>query len=124
MISDIYLNSIQFLAAHPNDIKFKKLMVIKKNGSAISRNGDINLSRDYYDTELICVSNETGDYWIGNYAEGIGFFDVHFAKEDCRAATDEEVVKWIKNPELIKFWGYKIRFLSDKKGLKSYEKTD
>ena len=28
---------------------------------------------------------------------------IHFAKEDCREATDEEVNEWIKNPEMIKF---------------------
>ena len=103
MISTIYLNSIQFLARHPNDIKFHKLMFLKKNGIATSEDGNINFSRDYYDTELICVSNETDNYWIGNFAEGMCFFNIHFAKEDCREATDEEVNEWIKNPELIKF---------------------
>ena len=103
MISTIYSSSIQFLARYPSDIKFHKLMFLKKNGVAISENGKTNFSRDCYNVELICVSNETNKYWIGNFAEGIGFFNIHFAKEDCREATDEEVNKWIKDPELIKF---------------------
>lgn len=96
-----YISKPQFLAAHTDDIKFHKLMFIKKGGRAVSKAGD--LSRDYYDVELICVSNENEDSWIGNYAEGFGFFGVHFAKEDCREATEEEVDKWIRNSESIKF---------------------
>lgn len=103
MISDIYLNDIQFLASSLSDIKFHKLMFLKKNGVATSKDGSINLSRNYYDAELVCISNEADNYWIGNYAEGMGFSNIYFAKEDCREATDEEVSKWIKDPELIKF---------------------
>ena len=96
-----YVNRPQFLAASVEDIKFHKLMFIKKGGKAIVKMGDI--SRDYYDVELICVSNEDENNWIGNYAEGLGFFNVKFAKEDCREASEEEVNKWIRNPESIKF---------------------
>ena len=78
-------------------------MFIKKNGFAFLKNNDWNLSRCFYDTELICVSNETDGFWIGNYAEGLGFFNVYFAKEDCRDATDSEVAEWLKNPQLVKF---------------------
>lgn len=97
----IYLKRPQFLAGHTDDIKFHKLMFIKKGGKAVSKAGD--LSRDYYDVEFICVSNEDENNWIGNYAEGIGFFGIRFAKEDCREATEEEIDEWIKNPESIKF---------------------
>ena len=97
----IYMNRPQFLIGDARDVKFHKLMFIKKGGKAFHKTG--NLSRDYYDTELICVSNEDENNWIGNYAEGMGFFNVHFAKEDCREATDEEAGKWIENHELIKF---------------------
>ena len=100
-MGDIYLQRPQFLAAHPSDFKFHKLMFIKKGGRAVAKLGD--LSRDYYDVELICVSNENENNWIGNYAEGFGFFGVEFAKEDCREATDEEVNAWIKDPKSIKF---------------------
>lgn len=96
------INRPQFLVAHPKDVKFHKLMFIKKGGAATTKDGH-NFSRDYYDTELICVSNETDTHWVGNYAEGLGFFGILFAKEDCREATDEEVDMWIKNPEDVKF---------------------
>lgn len=79
-----FLNRPQFLAANTEDIKFHKLMFIKKGGRAVSKTGEFDLSRDYYDVELICISNENNDNWIGNYAEGFGFFNIQFAKEDCR----------------------------------------
>ena len=97
----IYINRPQFLVGDARDVKFHKLMFIKKGGKATS--GDFDLSRDYLDAELICISNEDEHNWIGNYAEGMGFFNVHFAKEDCRDATDEEVEEWMKNKESIKF---------------------
>lgn len=97
----IYLERPQFLASSTKDIKFHKLMFIKKGGKAISKAG--NLSRNCYDAELICVSNENENNWIGNYAEGFGFFGINFAKEDCREATDGEVEAWIKNHKSVKF---------------------
>lgn len=102
-MGEYYVNRPQFLAASTEDIKFHKLMFIKKGGRAVSKTGRFNLSRDYYDVELICVSDENDNNWIGNYAEGLGFFGVQFAKEDCREASEEEVNEWIKSPELIKF---------------------
>lgn len=99
----VYINRPQFLAKYPSDIKFHKLMFIKKGGRATSGSGEYDLSRDYLDAELICISNEDEHNWIGNYAEGMGFFNVHFVKEDCRDATDEEVNEWIKNQESFKF---------------------
>lgn len=102
-MGEYYVKRPQFLAATPKDIKFHKLMFIKKGGRAVSETGERDLSRDYYDAELICVSNENNDNWIGNYAEGLGFFGVQFAKEDCREATEEEVNEWIKSPESFKF---------------------
>lgn len=98
-----YTYKPQFLAATTKDIKFHKLMFIKKGGRAASKTGEFNLSRDYYDAELICVSNENDDNWIGNYAEGFGFFDIQFAKEDCREASEKEIDEWVKNPESFKF---------------------
>jgi hypothetical protein len=97
----IYEKEPIFLAKCTADIKFHKLMFIKKGGKAISKIGD--LTRNYYDTELICISNENEKNWIGNYAEGSGFFGVEFRKEDCREATADEVKQWIKNPKSIKF---------------------
>lgn len=99
----IYMNRPQFLVGDARNVKFHKLMFIKKGGRTTSKSGEFDLSRDYLDAELICVSNEDEHNWIGNYAEGFGFFDIRFAKEDCREATDEEVDEWIKNNESIKF---------------------
>lgn len=95
-------HDVQFLAKYLSDIKFNKLMFIKKGGKAYLPSGQ-DISRDYYDAELICVSNENETHWIGNYAEGLGFFNVNFLKSDCREATDDEVNEWIKNPEAVKF---------------------
>lgn len=81
---------------------FKKYMFIKKNGIAIHLLG--NVSRNVYDAELIYVYNETDDYWIGQYAEGFGLFDVKFYKKDCRLATNYEVKLCEKGlMETIKF---------------------
>lgn len=100
-MGEVYLKRPQFLAGRNDDIKFNKLMFIRKGGKAIHQLGD--LSRDYYNVELICISDEDEENWIGNYAEGYGFFNVRFAKKDCREATDEEVDMWINNPNSITF---------------------
>lgn len=78
-----------------------KDMFIRKGGKAIHQLGDI--SRNVLDAELIIVRGEDNDNWIGNYAEGFGFVDVKFAKEDCRDATKEEVEMWFKDRNSIKF---------------------
>ena len=46
----------QFLARHMEDMKFKKLMFIRKGGKAVHQLGD--LSRYSLDAELICISNQ------------------------------------------------------------------
>lgn len=76
-------------------------MFIRKNGKAIHQLGDI--SRDYYNAELIYVNSEDEDNWIGNYAEGFGFVNVKFAKKDCKEASEEEVKMWIKDRNSIVF---------------------
>lgn len=67
----------------------KKFMLLKKGGKALHLLGDI--SRDYYDAELIYVHDETDEYYIGHFAEGFGFINVKFLKTDCRDATEEEI---------------------------------
>lgn len=91
----------QFLAAHAKDIKFQKIMFIKRGGEALHNMG--NVSRYKYDVELICISNETSEYWIGNYAEGLGLFGIKFAKKDCREASVEEMKAWLNNHNSVKF---------------------
>lgn len=90
----------QFLVASTKDFKLHKLMFIKKGGKAVHKTG--NLTRNHFNEELICISNETDTDWIGNYAEGFGFFGVQFAKEDCRDATEEEVQEWISKPDELR----------------------
>lgn len=97
----IFINGPQFIAGDPKDIKFKKLMFIRKGGRAIAKLG--NISRHLYDAELICISDEDTENWIGNFAEGYGFFGVKFAKEDCREASDKEVELWFKDHTAVKF---------------------
>lgn len=84
-----------FMAANHNDYKFYKYMFIRQGGKAIHQLGD--LSRDTYNAELICVSSEDEDSWIGNYAEGFGFYGVKFSKCDCREASEEEIEAWFKD---------------------------
>ena len=78
-----------------------KYMFIRKGGKAIHKLGDI--SRDYYNAELIVVHSEDENNWIGNYVEGFGFIDVKFAKEDCKEASDEEVKMWSNDRDSIVF---------------------
>ena len=78
-----------------------KYMFLRKGGKAIHQLGDI--SRDYYNSELIVVEKEEPLNWVGHFAEGYGFIDVKFAKEDCKDATDEEVKMWIKDRNCIIF---------------------
>lgn len=78
-----------------------KYMFLRKGGKAIHKLGDI--SRDYYNSELIVVEKEEPLNWVGHFAEGYGFIDVKFAKEDCKDATDEEVKMWIKDKNCIIF---------------------
>jgi hypothetical protein len=52
--------------------------------------GDI--SRDVPD--LCLVSDEGGDSYIGNWVEGLGFFNVEFPKATTRELTPEEIEKY------------------------------
>ena len=78
-----------------------RYMFLKKGGKAIHQLGDI--SRDVYNAELIVVDREDESNWIGHFAEGFGFVDVRFAKDDCKEATDEEVKMWLKDRDCIVF---------------------
>ena len=79
------------LPSKGNDVKrtLSKYMMLKKNGEAWHCCG--NLSRDELDWEPIFVYAEEGDYWVGNYMEGLGFCDVRFLKTDCRDMTEAEI---------------------------------
>ena len=79
-----------------------RYMFIKKNGKAIHKLGDI--SRGYFDAELIFVNDEDEDNWIGQFCEGFGFMEVKFAKSDCRLASEAEIALCEKGfAEEIKF---------------------
>lgn len=79
----------------------RKYMFIKKGGYASHNLGDV--TRNVLDAELICVSNECGSFWIGNYAEGLGLLEVKFLKSDCRDASDEEVEAWMNDKNSVQF---------------------
>lgn len=66
-----------------------KQMLLRRNGLAVHKLGDI--SRHTFDAELIYVTGEDGDSWVGHFAEGMGFVCVRFLKSDCREATEEEI---------------------------------
>lgn len=99
------MNRPPFLMANIN-APLRKYMFIRKGGRAYHKLG--NVSRDCYDTELICVSDETPTDWIGNYAEGLGLFEVRFSKKDCREATEEEIEQWLHDRTSVKFDNAKI----------------
>lgn len=88
---------------HPivNELEKYGYMFIRKGGKAIHQLGDI--SRDYYNAELINVDSEEDEYYIGNFCEGFGFIGVKFKKSDCRKATQEEVDRWVKDHNCIEF---------------------
>lgn len=90
-----------FLVRNTKDIKFQQYMFLRKGGKATHKLGD--LSRSTLDAELICVSDEDASHWIGNFAEGFGFFGVMFDKTDCRMASEEEINQWMKDKGSVKF---------------------
>lgn len=90
-----------FLVNNPDDVKLRKYMWLRRGGKAIHKLGD--LSRETYPVELVCISDENESNWIGNFAEGYGFFGVEFAKEDCRDASDEEIAAWIADKNSVAF---------------------
>lgn len=99
----VYFTKPQFLVDHTVKSDLRKYMFIRKGGKAIHHGTGMDISRNVFDVELICISNENEACWIGNYAEGFGFLNIHFAKEDCRDATDEEVELWLKDHESVMF---------------------
>lgn len=70
-------------------IEKSKYMFLKKNGKAYHQLGEI--TRDYYDVELIYVDSEDDEYWVGHFCEGFGFVNVRFQKSACREVTEEEI---------------------------------
>lgn len=89
-----------FLAEHYDDIKFRKYMFLDKNITVANQSGIIlHSSKDHVD--LICVSDETDLFYIGNFAEGIGVFHIFFPKEKCREATEKELDLWFDDPTQI-----------------------
>ena len=100
-MGEVLFKQPQFLVGNIKDIKFRRLMFIKKGGTAIHKMGSV--MRNVYDAELICVSNEDENNWIGNYAEGFGLYGVKFKKTDCRDATEDEAQEWLNNPEMFKY---------------------
>jgi hypothetical protein len=65
-----------------------RYFLLKKGSPAYHKTG--NISRDYFEAELIVVHNEDDEFYIGNFAEGYGFVDIKFRKTDCREATEQE----------------------------------
>lgn len=75
--------------------EMNKYMVLLGGRPAKHKMGDIGRTED----DFIRVFSEDDTYYIGNFAEGFGFIDVKYKKEDCRNLTKEEVDdlngKWI-----------------------------
>lgn len=70
-----------------------KYMIATK---AIHLMGDLSRSPDGGAENLCWISNEFGDYWIGAWVTGFGFFHVLYPKETTRELTKEEVEKYNK----------------------------
>lgn len=83
-----------------------KYMFIRKGGEAYHKLGP-DFPDENLDCESIYVYGEDGDYWVGNYCEGLGLFDIRFLKSDCRDATEEEK-KWIIEMNGPKVWTVKF----------------
>jgi hypothetical protein len=64
-----------------------KYMILLGDKPALHKMGNIGRKHD----NLIRVFKEDEQHYIGNFAEGFGFIDVKFKKEDCRKLTIEEV---------------------------------
>ena len=84
-----------------NELEPYGYFFLRKGGKAIHKLGDI--SRDYYNAELIIINSEEEDNYIGNFSEGFGFIDVKFKKSDCKKATQEEIDAWVKDHNCIVF---------------------
>ena len=78
-----------------------KCMFLRRGGEAMHKLGE--LTRDTYNAELIYVQKEDNDYWYGLFAEGFGFYDVRFKKEDCVDATEDMIERWTKDRNTIIF---------------------
>ncbi|MNH75592.1 hypothetical protein D3C73_278360 [compost metagenome] len=66
-----------------------RVMVLEGGSQALHLLGDIGRAED----DLISVRAEDEHFYIGNFCEGFGFYDVHFPKENVRPMTREEVDK-------------------------------
>ena len=64
------------------------LVLILEGPHAFHKLGDIG--RPGFGSEKIVVWASKPPWLIGNFAEGLGFIDVHFHKDECREMTDEE----------------------------------
>lgn len=89
----IFFHQLRFIVESAEKDKFRKYIFVKPVGKATS-NIVWDLSRNHI--AVACVSNETEQDWIGNFAEGIGIFNVHFAKEDCVEATLDKLTPILK----------------------------
>lgn len=69
--------------------KMSRYFILKAGGTAWHEGTGMNMSPQ--NDKLVCVSNEDANTWIGNFAFGIGVYDVHFDKRDCREVTTEEM---------------------------------
>ena len=70
-------------------VKFNEpLVLILEGPHAFHKLGDIG--RPGFGSEKIVVWASKPPWLIGNFAEGLGFIDVHFHKDECREMTDEE----------------------------------
>ena len=66
------------------------MMVLKAGRPAIHKLGDIGSSNI---DEYIDVVRETSSDYIGMFAEGLGFVDVRFKKEDVRPMSKKEIAR-------------------------------
>jgi hypothetical protein len=64
-----------------------RYMILLGGRQALHKMGDIGRNED----DIIRVFSEDEKYYIGYFAEGFGFIDVKFKKEDCRNLSKDEV---------------------------------
>lgn len=72
-----------------NALPEPRLMVLRDTSHAFHKLGDIGRPESDR-VEFIMVRSAKSDFFVGNFVEGYGFFNVHFPRMACSAPTAAE----------------------------------
>lgn len=85
---------------HGKEVTMHDLFFIKEGGRAVHTGTGVDMSNSCSKPRLICVSHQNENFWIGNYAEGVGAYNIYFDKRDCRKAHRKEVKMYMKGEKI------------------------